>query len=336
MPEQWKHKIFNVTRAGFEALALEIFAFQYQHNALYRSYADALGRRPGTVQSMREIPFLPIRFFKSHEVKTTNFTPEAVFESSGTTGMERSRHFVKDLSLYEESFLRSFGLFYGDINDYHVMALLPSYLERQGSSLVYMAEKLIRLSGSPYSRFYLDDTDALLQALAETESAAERQPEARRKNLLLGVTFALLDLPVPQPLALRHTIVMETGGMKGRKQEMVRAEVHELLKAKLGVPHIHSEYGMTELLSQAYSRGEGVFHCPPWMQVWVRDEEDPLQVAPQGAGAINVVDLANTGSCAFMATDDAGRVHAGGSFEVLGRIDGSDLRGCSLLTVDNG
>lgn len=328
MPEQWKHKIFNVTPDGFEALALEIFAFQYQQNPLYRAYADALGRPPGNVNSMREIPFLPIRFFKSHDVKTTDFVPEAVFESSGTTGMQSSRHLVKDLSVYEESFLRSFRLFYGDIKDYNILALLPSYLERQGSSLVYMAEKLIRLSASPYSRFYLDDTAALLQALAETESAT-----GGRKNLLLGVTFALLDLPVPEPLSLCNTIVMETGGMKGRRKEMVRAEVHELLRQKLGVPHIHSEYGMTELLSQAYSSGEGIFRCPPWMQILVRDEEDPLQVKKNGAGAVNVVDLANIYSCSFIATEDAGRVSADGSFEILGRLDGSDLRGCSLMVV---
>ncbi len=328
MLEQWKHKIFNVTPDGFEALALEIFAFQYRQNPLYRAYADALGRQPGNTSSMREIPFLPIRFFKSHDVKTTDFVPEAVFESSGTTGMQSSRHLVKDLSVYEESFLRSFRLFYGDIKDYNILALLPSYLERQGSSLVYMAEQLIRLSASPYSRFYLDDTAGLLQALAETESAT-----GERKNLLLGVTFALLDLAVPEPLSLCNTIVMETGGMKGRRKEMVRTEVHELLRQKLGVPHIHSEYGMTELLSQAYSSGEGIFRCPPWMQIWVRDEEDPLQVKENGAGAVNVVDLANIYSCSFIATEDAGRVSADGSFEILGRLDGSDLRGCSLMVV---
>lgn len=333
MTEPVADRIFGVSRDGFDALALELFAFQYEHNPLYKAYADTFGKKPGTVRQVNEIPFLPIAFFKTHEVKTGLFDPAVVFTSSGTTGQGGSRHFVKDLSLYEESFQRGFRLFYGDIKELAVMALLPSYLERQGSSLVYMAEKLIKDSENRYSRFYLDDTSALIQSLQESEKQLNDQPGTGKKNLLLGVTYALLDLPVQEKLNLRHTIIMETGGMKGRRKEMVREEVHALLCEKFGVETIHSEYGMTELLSQAYSSGRGIFRCPPWMRVLVREEEDPLRVNETGTGAVNVIDLANIHSCCFIATDDGGRVQTDGSFEILGRLDGSDMRGCSLLTV---
>jgi Acyl-protein synthetase, LuxE len=333
MLEEWNHKIFNVQKPGFEALALEVFAFQYRHNAVYRAYTDALGVRPAHVRALSHIPFLPIRFFKSHPVKTTDFEPEAVFESSGTTGSINSRHYVKDLSLYEESFLKTFSLFYGDITNYTIFALLPSYLERTGSSLVYMVDRLIRLSKKGDSRFYLADAEKMMETIAMREKQLRTNENEGQKNLLIGVTYALLDIMPAKNRHWQHTLVMETGGMKGRKKEMVRPEVHELLCRSFGVSAIHAEYGMTELLSQAYSRGNGIFNSPPWMKVLLRDEEDPLQLKETGGGLINIIDLANIYSCAFIATDDVGRLHANGSFEVLGRMDGSDVRGCSLMVV---
>lgn len=330
---QGYHNIFSLTAPLFEAEALRVFRFQHAQNGVYRAYCDAIGVQEGRVNSLDQIPFLPIRFFKSHEVKTTAFEPQAIFESSGTTGMVPSRHYVKDLSLYEESFTRCFELFYGPVQQYTLFALLPSYLERTGSSLVYMADKLIKASGNRYSRFYLHHTDEMLGWLHLREQILSGPGHANEKNLLLGVTFALLDLADKWPLQLKHTIVMETGGMKGRGREMVREELHRFLCERLGVSAIHSEYGMTELLSQAYSRGGGIYRCPPWMRVMVRDDEDPLEVRAAGPGILNVIDLANLYSCAFIATDDAGRVGQDGSFEVLGRVDGSDLRGCSLLTA---
>jgi hypothetical protein len=333
MSEEWSHKIFSVQKQGFEALALKIFAFQYQHNRVYREYTQALGINPDEVRQLAEIPFLPIRFFKSHTIMTTDFEPAAVFESSGTTGTVNSRHYVKDISLYEESFLRTFSLFYGNITEYAVFALLPSYLERTGSSLVYMADRLIRLSQNCDSRFYLTETEKMMHAINAREQFLNTPGNQGQKNLLIGVTYALLDIISPAGLQWKNTIVMETGGMKGRKKEMVRQEVHEKLCENFGVSAIHSEYGMTELLSQAYSGGGGIFNGPPWMKILVRDEEDPLQVKESGSGLINIIDLANIFSCAFIATDDVGRLHPDESFEVLGRMDGSDIRGCSLMVV---
>ncbi|HUR65653.1 MAG TPA: hypothetical protein VMZ03_04825, partial [Chitinophagaceae bacterium] len=249
-----------------------------------------------------------------------------IFESSGTSSSSNSQHYVKDLGLYEESFTRGFELAYGPIHEYCILALLPSYLKRKNSSLVHMAGKLIRLSGRHQSGFYLDEWDKLDRTLNELETSGQR-------TLLLGVTFALLDFAEKCPRPLKHTMIMETGGMKGRKKEMIREEVHAVLKKAFDTTSIHSEYGMTELLSQAYSKGEGIFTCPPWMRILIRDEEDPFLVRSQGAGTINVIDLANIYSCAFIATDDAGKLYSNGSFEVVGRVDGSDLRGCSLLTV---
>ena len=326
MPEQWNHKVFGVKQDEFEALALQIFQFQYQKNSIYRVYADALKVNPASVQSVAQIPFLPIRFFKSHAVITETFEPAIVFESSGTTGSINSKHPVKDLALYEESFLKGFAAFYGDIQDYCVIGLLPSYLERNSSSLVYMVDKLIQLSPHSESGFYLYDHDKLHTVLTSLEKAG-------KKTLLIGVTYALLDFAEQFPMPLKNTIIMETGGMKGRREEMIRPEVHQLLKNAFGVSTVHSEYGMTELLSQAYSKGEGIFNSPPWMKVLVRDEEDPLLLKSQGSGVINIIDLANIYSCSFIATDDAGKLNADGSFEVLGRVDGSDLRGCSLMVV---
>lgn len=327
MKSQWNDKIFNIFPGSFEGLALEIFRFQYTRNPVYRDYVNALGINVSGVHSVVEIPFLPIRFFKSHRVQADVFEPAAVFESSGTTGSVSSRHFVRDTGLYRESFNRAFRLFYGEPSDLCIIGLLPSYLERQHSSLVYMVNELVLQSGHPDSGFYLDEWEKLAGVL----EALERK---KQKTLLIGVTFALLDFAERYPMQMQHTVVMETGGMKGRREELVRQEVHERLRGSFGLANVHSEYGMTELLSQAYSHGEGVFHCPPWMKVMVRDEEDPLTIHTVPArGAINVIDLANIHSCSFIATDDAGSVYDDGSFHVLGRLDHSDLRGCSLLTV---
>ncbi|MFN8290054.1 MAG: acyl transferase [Chitinophagaceae bacterium] len=320
------HTIFEASEQQFTAMALETFRFQWEGNPVYRAYTDAIGTNPAQVRSLAQIPFLPVRFFKTHTIKTGNFDEAALFESSGTTGMINSRHFVKDLTWYEESFTRCFEQFYGSARDWCLLALLPSYLERSHSSLIYMTGKLIERTGHPQSGFYLYDTDALMDVL-------DQLGQERQKTLLLGVTFALLDLAERYRRPLPYTVIMETGGMKGRRKEMIRQEVHAILKDAFGVSTVHSEYGMTEMLSQAYSKGEGIYRCPSWMKILVRDDEDPFLVKEEGAGTINVIDLANKYSCSFIATDDAGRLYPDGSFEVLGRVDGSDLRGCSLLVV---
>ncbi len=326
MPEQWNHKVFGVKEADFEELALEIFRFQAAKNPVYKAYLQALGINGEDIRSINQIPFLPIRFFKSHIIQTTLFDPAAIFESSGTTGTINSKHYVKDLAFYEESFMKGFELFYGPVKEWCFIGLLPSYLERENSSLVYMVNKLVAVSEKRQSGFYLDEFEQLFTLLKELE-------KIKQKTLLIGVTFALLDYAEKHPLPLRHTTIMETGGMKGRREEMIREEVHEILCKSFDVTTIHSEYGMTELLSQAYSNGNGVFKCPPWMKILVRDDEDPFVVKEEGSGTINVIDLANVYSCSFIATDDVGQLHADGSFKVLGRIDGSDLRGCSLMVV---
>jgi len=323
---QENHKIFSTRDIGFEARALEVFQFQLKNNAVYGAFVKALGTDTSRVTALAQIPFLPVRFFKSMEVKTGEFEPEAVFESSGTTGMISSRHLVKDLSLYRESFTRGFELFYGPASEYCIIGLLPSYLERENSSLVLMVDDLIRQSGHPQSGFYLNEFDKLAAVLRELESREQ-------KTLLIGVSFALLDFAEQYPIPLKHTIIMETGGMKGRRKEMIRQELHAILQHSFSLSAIHSEYGMTELLSQAYSKGEGIYHCPPWMKILLRDDEDPLRVITSGSGVVNVIDLANIHSCSFIATDDAGKVYPDGSFEILGRVDGSDMRGCSLLVV---
>lgn len=326
MQNQWNHKVFNVEKEGFEALTLEIFRFQYQNNPVYKAYVDALLPDITTIDTINKIPFLPVRFFKSQKVASTNFEPETVFESSGTTGSVNSRHFVKDLSLYEESFTKGFELFYGSIKDYCILGLLPSYLERDNSSLVYMVNKLIEQSSHPQSGFYLDEYEKLASVIIDLE-------KKEQKTLLIGVTFALLDFAEQFPMPLQYTTILETGGMKGRRKEMIREELHAVLQNAFNVSSIHSEYGMTELLSQAYSKGNGIFNTPPWMKILVRDEEDPLLVKRTGSGIINIIDLANIYTCSFIATDDAGKIYDDENFEVLGRVDGSDLRGCSLLTV---
>lgn len=314
----------------FEERALRLFAFQYMHNPVYRRYCELLNRSPQTVHDLESIPFLPISFFKTQMVATGDFKTETIFESSGTTGQSTSRHFVKSVDLYEQSFLNAFLHFYGRPEEWCILGLLPSYLERSNSSLVLMVEKLIRLSGHQDGGFYLNDQHALQKKLAALE-------DRQQKTLLIGVTFALLDFAEKYPLHLDNTVVMETGGMKGRREELTRDEVHELLKTGLGVHSVHSEYGMTELLSQAYSKGEGVFECPHWMRILAREEDDPLNVfqarESQVRGALNVIDLANIYSCAFIATDDRVILHPDLRFEVMGRLDYSDVRGCSQLAI---
>lgn len=319
-------KIFSTDRAYFEEQAIDLFRFQYAHNPVYNQYVNSLPAVGRQVKSLADIPFLPIQCFKTHKITATGFEPEAIFESSGTTQSINSRHYVKDLSLYRRSFLEAFTLFYGPVKDWCIIGLLPSYLERRNSSLVVMVDELIKQSGHAASGFYLYEHEKLHTVLGQLEAAGQ-------KTLLIGVTFALLDFAEHFPLPLQHTIVMETGGMKGRREEITRLEVHELLKAAFKVPAIHAEYGMTELLSQAYAAGEGILHCPPWMKVLVRQEDDPFDIRPAGSGIINVIDLANIYSCSFIATDDVGRVYDNGSFEVQGRMDNSDIRGCSLMVA---
>jgi Acyl-protein synthetase, LuxE len=323
---EWNDKIFSLQPPPFGEMALQAFLYQYRHNTIYGQYADAVGRPPEKVVSLKDIPFLPIRFFKSHTVVSGTFEPEAVFESSGTTQTVNSRHYVKSRALYQQSFMKAFQQFYGAVTDYCIIGLLPSYLERSNSSLVVMADELIKQSKHPHSGFYLYEHEKLFHVL----QALEQQ---KQKTLLIGVTFALLDFAEAHSLHLQHTIIMETGGMKGRREEWTRQQVHDLLTLKLGVTTIHSEYGMTELLSQAYSDGNGIFYCPPWMKILLREEDDPLRISNASNGIINVIDLANIYSCCFIATDDAGKLFPNEGFEVIGRTDNSDLRGCSLMTI---
>jgi hypothetical protein len=317
-------KVFTRSEDDFEGLALEIFRFQYRENSVYRSFTDALGINANKVNSLTTIPFLPVSFFKHHDVVTGMFDPEAVFESSGTTNTGNSRHIIHSLALYRESFIKGFELFYGDIKEWCILGLLPSYLERQNSSLVLMVDELIKLTRNADSGFYLYNHDELIHVINKNENAGQ-------KTLLIGVTFALLDLAEKFSTELKCTTVMETGGMKGRRKEITRAEVHELLQSSWGIKAIHSEYGMSELLSQAYSYGNGIFNCPPWMKIILRDEDDPLTISHSKQGLINVIDFANLYSCSFIATDDIGKLYPDGSFEVNGRMDSSDIRGCSLM-----
>ncbi len=330
---EFERNIFAASPDNFNELAIELFRYQYRYNEVYKEYCDLLKIIPSNVRSLQRIPFLPVSFFKTHRIKTTSFNTDTIFESSGTTGTSGSRHYVKDISLYRESFSKCFERFYGPPKYKCILGLLPSYLERQHSSLVMMVEELIKGSDNSLSGFYLYDHEKLHRTLMHNEIL-------KTPTLLIGVTYALLDFAEAYPMQLRNTIVMETGGMKGRREEMTRQRVHEKLQERLGVDLVHSEYGMTEMLSQAYSKGDGIFHCAPWMKVMLRDEDDPLHVSDPKevqdkplTGVLNIIDLANIYSCSFIATDDTGRLHANGSFEVLGRIDNSDTRGCSLLTV---
>jgi phenylacetate-coenzyme A ligase PaaK-like adenylate-forming protein len=317
----------GINADSFDDIALQLFQHQYHNNVIYRQFTDALKIAPASVTSVHKIPFLPTPFFKTYKVLTgTALLPELIFESSGTTGDIPSRHYVADATIYEASLLAGFRAVHGDPSRYAILALLPSYLERSNASLVHMAKVLMRESAHPDNGFYLDEWGRLADILRQLE--AQKQPV-----LLLGVTFALLDFAEKYPMQLQHTIVMETGGMKGRREEWTRTQVHEYLQRQWQLTQVHSEYGMTELLSQAYATSNGIFEPSASMKVLVRDINDPLDVQLQGSGCLNIIDLANIHSCAFIATEDIGKLNAGGSFEVLGRVDHAALRGCSLMVL---
>jgi phenylacetate-coenzyme A ligase PaaK-like adenylate-forming protein len=319
--------IFQVNdHRTFRETALKVFYYQAEHNLVYRDYLKGLGSDPDAVHQLEEIPFLPVEFFKTHRVISGELEPGLVFESSGTTGSSPSRHYIAEEAIYRESFTRGFRLFYGAPEKICILALLPSYLQRSSSSLVYMMDHLISQSGHPDSGFYMDNLEDLSARLKE------RQADGY-STLLMGVSFALLDLAEKFPMNLgAHFTIMETGGMKGHRKEVVRDELHQMLSRAFGVKRIHSEYGMTELLSQGYSSGNGIFRTPPWMRILVRDPNDPLTILSSGqTGGLNIIDLANLYSCSFIACGDLGKAYEDGSFEVLGRFDHSDIRGCNLL-----
>jgi phenylacetate-coenzyme A ligase PaaK-like adenylate-forming protein len=328
MPDSIQEKVFAVGGdSEFSEISLELFRFQYHNNEIYRRWCEALGKKFWMVGKIEEIPFLPVSFFKTHMVYSSQLPPVMEFSSSGTTAGNTSRHYVADPAIYEKSFLEGFRHFYGDPADYCILALLPGYLEREGSSLVYMVRRLIEIGGDPNSGFYLDQMQELYNKLIEQMSLG-------KKIFLIGVSFALIDFAEKYPLKLHNAIVMETGGMKGRRREIIRHELHQVLQNAFNVQAVHSEYGMTELFSQAYSTGEGVFYCPPWMRIMLRDANDPISASiPGRPGGINIIDLANIHSCSFIATEDLGKMHPGGGFEVLGRFDHSDTRGCNLMVV---
>lgn len=315
------------TKKDFHRVAMKVFRFQYEYNPIYQQFCNLLNKTPEQVKTITDIPFLPIEFFKTRDILSTTDPIQITFTSSGTTGMITSKHHVTDLAYYEYSFRAAFSHFYGNIEDYVVLALLPAYLEREGSSLIYMVEDLIEGSNQPESGFYLNNYEELAKTLINLDKQG-------KNVLLIGVTYALLDMIEMQKFSLSNTIIMETGGMKGRRKEMIREELHKVLCDGFGVSKIHSEYGMTELLSQGYSFGDGIFECPPWMDILTRDPEDALTYVEEGkTGGVNVIDLANVNSCSFIATQDLGKKYKDGSFEVLGRFDHSDIRGCNLMVV---
>ena len=317
-------KIFNVDDKNFEQIAFEVFQFQYTNNNIYKSYCDLLEKTPSNIGDISGIPFLPISFFKSHSVICTK-KYDKVFHSSGTTNENLSKHYVSDIHIYEQSFLKNFIDNYGDPKDYVILGLLPNYMENENSSLIYMVNNLIKLSESNDSGFFLKEYDFIIEKM---KSLAREN----KKIILIGVSYALLDLTESKNLNFENTIIIETGGMKGRRREMIKKELHETLKERTGLKKIHSEYGMTELLSQAYSKGDGIFSCPNWMRVFIRDINDPnFLYSNNKSGGINIIDLANINSCSFIATEDMGSLHKNGNFEIMGRIDHADTRGCNLL-----
>lgn len=325
--QQIKKRIFTLKGEDeFEETALEVFKYQAFRNPVYKEFLNGMRADVNKISSIYQIPFLPVQLFKTHKVVTGSYPVEAIFTSSGTTGSITSSHYVTDISLYEESFFKCFNLFYGDPAEYGILALLPSYVERTGSSLIYMCEKLMEKGRHVENGFYLNNTDELLETISSLESR-------NKKYILIGVSFALLDLAEKHKLQIKHGIIIETGGMKGRRKEMIRSELHEQLMEGFNLPEIHSEYGMTELLSQAYSKGEGKFTCPPWMKVLIRDVNDPinLEKSNKSGGGVNIIDLANINSCSFIATQDLGKINTDGTFEIIGRFDNSDLRGCNLM-----
>ena len=318
-------KIEQVNTVCFDDVCMELFRYQAQNNELYGKFIELLRLKPKDITIPQQIPFLPISFFKTKVIKTGNWAEELVFKSSGTTGMIQSHHYVRSSEDYLNNCLKGFSKFYGSPTDYAILALLPSYLEREGSSLILMADHFIRLSTYRESGFFLNNTNDLVIRL--NDCMAKNIPV-----LLLGVSFALLDFAELFPMSLRNTVIMETGGMKGRRKELLREAMHEILKNAFNQSSIHSEYGMTELMSQAYSKGNGRFKCSDTMKILIRDSSDPLTILQSGKnGAINIIDLANIDSCAFIATDDIGKLHENGDFEILGRFDSSDIRGCNLL-----
>jgi hypothetical protein len=326
--KQLEEKVFAITNEKeLSIIALGVYQFQFHGNPVYQEYCKAVGKTPAQVKKVTDIPFLPIPFFKTHKIETTSFDAELLFKSSGTTGSVTSNHYVKDAMLYRRSFNEGFKRIYGDVRDYCIIGLLPSYLERGYSSLVYMVDYLIRCSGHKDSGFYLNEFEKLNATLKKLETSGQ-------KTILIGVTYALLDFGNRYPQKLSNTILMETGGMKGRGREMTKAELYQSLRTTFGVSHIHSEYGMTELLSQAYGT-DGLMISPPWMKIFLRDETDPFTIygSETSAGVINIIDLANLYSCGFIATEDIGRTYANGSFEILGRMDNSEIRGCSLMVI---
>jgi phenylacetate-coenzyme A ligase PaaK-like adenylate-forming protein len=327
MKTSFRERIFSISdEKEFDNAALEIFIYQAAHNRVYKDYLNALGLTLKAIKSSEEIPFLPVSFFRNQIVISGKKPYEAVFESSGTTGMETSKHYVQDMTLYEESFFRGFDFFYGDPVNYFFASLLPSYSERGNSSLLYMMKGLSKKSRYADSSFFNNKPEDLINALQEYHLKGV-------KTILLGVSFALLDLAEKFHPDLSGTIIIETGGMKGRRKEITRNELHRILKEGFNVKTIHSEYGMTELLSQAWSKGDGIYHCPPWMKVFIRDSLDPLSVLTDfgRTGGINIIDLANIHSCSFLLVNDLGKIHEDGGFEVLGRFDNSDIRGCNLM-----
>ncbi len=310
----------------FETIAIKTFFFQAKNNAVYKEYLELLKVIPDKINNIKKIPFLPVSFFKTHEIKTFNGNKEIVFTSSGTTGSETSKHHVYKSEFYQKSFETCFNLFYGNPHEYCILALLPSYLEKNGSSLVFMVNELIKQSKNADSGFFINNH-------TELNNKVKKLLNSSQKVILLGVSFALLDFAEAfQQKLSNNFIVMETGGMKGKRKEVTRTELHKTLCNKLGVTSIHSEYGMTELLSQAYSKENGIYYCPPWMKVFIRDTYDPFSYLPnEKTGGINIIDLANQYSCSFIETQDLGKLYDNGSFEVLGRFDYSQIRGCNLL-----
>ncbi len=323
--EKFKHQIKNIQRDEFDKIAIQLFQYQAKHNEIYEKYIKLLGKNPNSISKIEEIPFLPIQFFKNHRVTTGIWQPKVVFKSSGTTGQIRSKHYVQDLSWYEEISVLGFENQYNSIQNYCVLALLPSYLERQDASLVYMSQFFMKKSNHQESGFFLNDFKNL-------QNTIKKCKQKSTPILLIGVSFALLDFAEQIKIAFpENSIIMETGGMKGRRKELIRRELHDILKSKFKTQVIHSEYGMTELLSQAYAKKEGIFSPTPTMKIKIREFYDPLAIHGTGRGLINIIDLGNVDSCAFIATDDIGILHENDTFEVLGRMDNSELRGCNLM-----
>ena len=325
-PKKLSASIFSIqSSAEFEYAALKLFTWHYQHNNVYKTFCDNIGMTIKNVYNINQIPCLPVNLFRYNKILPNKCSAELFFETSGTTVAETGRHYVADPALYLASAMSCFKIFYGNIEDYVILALLPGYLERQHSSLVYMVDYWIKCSKNSISDFYLHDHEKLYSTLKLLKNK-------NQKTLLIGVTHALVDFSEKYSIKFPELIVMETGGMKGRRKELLRNELHTILKKSFGVPTVHSEYGMTELLSQAYSTANGIFQCPPWMRVMLRDINDPLS-SPQNKtiGAINIIDLANMYSCPFLATDDSGIVHKNNSFEIIGRVDFSVIRGCSTM-----